>query len=261
MLLFTVVVLGFLAIPATGYAWGPLTHMYLGNEVLSLPYLLPPAIYVIIKKFKEDFLYGNIIADIVLGKKYLPQNGSSHSWEFGFAILDNARNNQQKAFSYGYLCHLAADTVSHEILTKEKKNIEHTMYEIKADSLINKKYWLQAVAIKRSVQKRNDEFLENSICNTFFSYKANKRIFKSLVFMSLFTSASFVNLFEKSFLLSCSPATEAIKDLTDTSLQRIVDVIINGRNSSVTKFRPAGKIVHGVIYNTLFQQHDSPDEL
>ncbi|KWT92041.1 zinc dependent phospholipase C family protein [Candidatus Magnetominusculus xianensis] len=253
MLLFIFVVLGFIAIPTAGYAWGPLTHMYLGNEVLSFPYLLPPAIYVIIKKFKEDFLYGNIIADVVLGKKYLPQNGSSHSWEFGFAILDNAHNNQQKAFSYGYLCHLAADTVCHEILTKEKKNIEHTMYEIKADSLINKKYWLQAVAIKRSVQKRNDEFLENSICNTFFSYKANKRIFKSLVFMSLFTSMSFVNLFEKSFFVSCSPPTAAIKDLTDTSLKRIVDVIANGRDSSVTNYRPAGEIVHGSIYKKFFQ--------
>ncbi|MBF0567564.1 MAG: zinc dependent phospholipase C family protein [Nitrospirae bacterium] len=254
MLLFTFVVLGFIAIPTAGYAWGPLTHMYLGSEVLSLPYLLPPAIYVIIKKFKEDFLYGNIIADIVLGKKYLPQIGSSHTWEFGFALLDNARNAQQKAFSYGYLCHLAADTVSHEILTKEKKNIEHTIYELKADSLINKKYWLRAVAIKRSVQKRNDEFLEHSISNTFFSYKANKRIFKSLVYMSLFTSMSFVNLFEKSFFLSCSPPTEAIKDLTDTSLKRIVDVITNGRASSVTKYRPAGEIVHGSIYKKLFLQ-------
>ncbi|MCG6552361.1 MAG: zinc dependent phospholipase C family protein [Candidatus Magnetominusculus sp. LBB02] len=258
MLLFCFLVMGFIAIPAAGYSWGPLTHIYLGNEVLSLPYLLPPAIYVIIRKFKEDFLYGNIIADIVLGKKYLPQSGNSHSWEFGFAILDSAQNAQQQAFSYGYLCHLAADTVCHEILTKERKNIEHTMYEIKADSLINKKYWLQAVAIKRSVQKRNDEFLENSISNSFFSFKVNKGIFKSLVFMSLFTSMSVINMFEKSFFMSASPPPEAIRDLTGRSLKRIVDVITNGRHSYVTKYKPAGKIVHGPIYKTLFQDdtHD-----
>ncbi len=103
-----------------------------------------------------------------------------------------------------------------------------------------------------SVQKRNDEFLENSICNIFFSYKTNKRIFKSLVYMSLFSSLSFVNLFEKSFFTSYTPPREAIKDLTDASLKRIVDIITNGRDSTVTKYRPAGEIVHGPLYKKLF---------
>ncbi|MBF0466373.1 MAG: zinc dependent phospholipase C family protein [Nitrospirae bacterium] len=242
----------FLLLPSVCYAWGPLTHTYLANEVLFFSFLLPPFVSSIINRFKEDFLYGNIMADMVLGKKYLPQDKSSHSWDFGFRLADGAKTPQQKAFAFGYISHLAADTVAHDILTKESKNIEHTLYELKADSFINKKYWLQAVAIKKSVQKRNDLFLENSICKLFLSFKINKRIYKSLLFMSLFTTGGVMNIVEGHMPFSYTPPRHMIEDLTEESLGRIIDILRHGRTSKIADIKPSGEIIHGKLYKSLF---------
>ncbi len=246
MLLRILIFIGFLFVPSLTFAWGPLTHIYLGNELLSLSSFLPAAIYTIIRRYKDDFLYGNIIADIVFGKKYLPKNKSSHTWNFGFNLLDIAQSEQQKAFVYGYICHLAADTVAHELLTKEKKNFGHTFYEVKADSIIRKRYWLQAIAIKRNVQRRNDLFLESSINKLFFSYKTNKRIFKSVVFMSLFTTKSMSNLIDRSLLFSYIPDNDDIRDLRKESLLRILDIFENKRNSYVIGKDPSGDLIQPV---------------
>ncbi|MEO5358693.1 MAG: zinc dependent phospholipase C family protein [Nitrospirae bacterium YQR-1] len=229
-----------------------MTHTYLANEVLFFSFLLPPAVSAVINRFKEDFLYGNIIADIVLGKKYLPQEKSSHSWDFGFRLIEGAKTSQQKAFACGYLSHLAADTVAHDILTRESKNIEHTLYELKADSFINRKYWLQAVAIKKSVQKRNDLFLENSICKLFLSFKINKRIYKSLLFMSLLATGGVINIVEGHMPYSYTPPRHMIEELIEESLRRIIDILKHGKSSKIADIKPSGDIKHGKLYKSLF---------
>ncbi|MBF0565643.1 MAG: zinc dependent phospholipase C family protein [Nitrospirae bacterium] len=241
--------------PTDAFSWGPLTHTFLGNELLSIAYLLPPAVYSVIRKFKDDFIYGNIVADIVIGKKYLPEEKSSHTWDFGFNLLKMSASEQQRAFVYGFLCHLAADTVAHDILTKEKRNFQHTMCELKADSFINKRFWVKAISIKRKVQKRNDAFLEHSINRLFFSFKTNKRIFKSLVYMSIFTSVSLSNIAGSSsrFFLY-SPDKQLIKKLTDESLLRMLDILTKGEDSPVVKDKPTGVIVHGKLYKSLFMK-------
>ena len=61
-----------LLVPSWAFAWGPLTHMYLGSEVIALAPAIPAAVYALIRRYKCDFLYGNIMADSVLGKKHLP---------------------------------------------------------------------------------------------------------------------------------------------------------------------------------------------
>jgi len=257
MILKLLVFIGFLLVPSLSYAWGPLTHMYLGNEILSLSSLLPAPVYSLIKRYKDDFLYGNIIADIVLGKKYLPQDKSSHTWKFGFQLLDQAKNRQQKAFVYGYLCHLAADTVAHELLTREKKNIRHTFYELKADSLVKKKYWFQAIAIRRKVQRRNDMFLESSLDRLFFSFKTNKRIFKSFIFMTLFTPKSMSNLIDRSLFITSIPEKDDIKKLREESLIRSIDVLQKGIHSSVLQKSPSGELIYGKIVKTLLRKRET----
>jgi hypothetical protein len=116
------------------------------------------------------------MADIILGKKYLPDDKSSHSWDVGLKLLDQAKSWPERAFAYGYLSHLAADSVAHEALTEEKGNMGHTWVEMKADSLIDKTYWLQTVLISRKVRKRSDLLLEHSLDRYVFSFKTNKRL-------------------------------------------------------------------------------------
>ena len=182
---FVLLILGLVLAPSFAFAWGPLTHMYLGNEIFSYGPLIPAGIYALIKKYRQDFLYGNLMADSIIGKKYLPDDKCSHSWDVALRLLHHAETDPEKAFAYGYLSHLAADTVAHEILTEDMRNMEHTWAELKADSMIKKTYWVQSVTFSRAVQKRNDLFMASSLERYLFSYKTNKRIYKSVVFLSL----------------------------------------------------------------------------
>jgi hypothetical protein len=231
-------VIGFLLIPAAAFAWGPLTHIFLGNELFSLSPLLPAGLYRIISKYRKDFLYGNLMADIIIGKQYLPEAKNPHSWDVAFSLMDAAATEQQRAFVYGYMSHLAADTVAHTIYTADRKNIGHTVMELKADCIIDKKYWLQAIAIDRKIQARNDVFLEGSLDRFIFSFKTNKRIFQGMVFLSVFNRERIGDFIDKTLVTSL-PDRGRIEALHEESLDRIIDLFQNGKKSAVTEASPA----------------------
>jgi hypothetical protein len=201
--------------------------MYLGNELLSYTSLIPAGILALLRKHKQDFLYGNLMADIILGKKYLPDDKSSHSWDVGLKLLDQAKTWPERAFAYGYLCHLAADSVAHEALTEEKGNVGHTWVEMKADSLIDKTYWLQTVLISRKVRKRSDLLLEHSLDRYMFSFKTNKRLYKGMVFLS------FLNRKRRRGV-----DKELINELHDKSITRMLDLLQHGTESRVVYKSP-----------------------
>ena len=218
---------GFILIPSFAFAWGPMTHIYLGNELLSYASLIPAGIFALLRKHKQDFLYGNLMADMILGKKYLPDDKSSHSWDVGLKLLDQAKTWPERAFAYGYLCHLAADSVAHEALTDEKGNVGHTWVELKADSLIDKTYWFQTVLISRKVRKRSDLLLEHSLDRFLFSFKTNKRLYKSMVFFS------FLNKKRRRGV-----DKERINELHDKSITRMLDLLQHGTESRVVYKSP-----------------------
>jgi len=222
-------IIGFILVPSFAFAWGPMTHMYLANEIYSYAPLIPAGIFAVIRKYKQDFLYGNLMADMILGKKYLPEDKSSHSWEVAFNLLEQAKKGPEKAFVYGYLSHLAADTVAHGILTDDMLDMEHTWIELKADSVIDRDYWLQSVTFSRAVQRRNDRFLEGSLDSFIFSFKTNKRIYKSIVFFSFLNfNKRNKRRINQSYLCG----------LHDESIARMLDLIKNGKDSSVIEIRP-----------------------
>jgi len=162
------------------------------------------------------------MADMILGKKYLPDDKSSHSWDVALNLMDQAKKGPEKAFIYGYLSHLAADTVAHETLTEDKLDVGHTLIELKADSMINKVYWLQSVTISKAVQQRNDTFLKGSLDSFVFSFNTNKRIYKGIVFLSLLNKKR-----------ARGVDSEYLYKLHGRSLTRMLDLLKNGRDSSV----------------------------
>ena len=238
------IVISVLLVPSFAFAWGPLTHIYLGSEIYYLGSVLPAGIYALMRKYRNDFLYGNLMADIVVGKKYLPDEKSSHNWDVAFNLFDAANTQQQKAFVYGYMSHLAADTVAHETLTAGRKNMGHTFLELKADSIIDKQYWMQAMAIDKKVQMRNDIFMERAFERVMFSFKTNKRIFQSVVLLSGLHHEKISNFIDKNIVVPSAYRNDAIKRLQEKALDRMVDLLQNGRESSVTRKNPLGKCRH-----------------
>ncbi|MEW6067051.1 MAG: zinc dependent phospholipase C family protein [Nitrospirota bacterium] len=247
-------IISFLSISTPAFAWGPLTHIYLGNEVYYMGSLLPAALFEIIRRYRKDFLYGNLVADIIFGKKYLPEDKNSHSWEVAFDLLNAAETKQQKAFVYGYMSHLAADTVAHNSYIVNKKNIRHTVLEIKADSIINKKYWFQAMTFDKKIQMRNDLFLENFLERFVFSFKTNKRILKSTIFFSILYREKINDFIDKN-LITTLPPRKTIESLQEKSLDRIVDLFQNWERSNVVKLNPCGN----GYKNRFFARESEPD--
>jgi hypothetical protein len=103
----------------------------------------------------------------------------------------------------------------------------HTWVEMKADSLIDKTYWFQSVMISKAVRKRSDLLLENSLDSYIFSFKTNKRIYKSMVFLS------FLNKKRKRGV-----DREFIQELHEESLSRMLDLLQNGTESAVLNKNP-----------------------
>ena len=230
MLLVIFLAVYFLLIPSFAFAWGPLTHIYLGNQIYYFGSILPVWVFNLLRRYRGDFLYGNIMADIILAKNLLPMEKNSHSWEVGFGLLKSAKKSSEKAFSLGYVSHLAADTVAHGIYTR-RKNIEHTFIEIRADSLIDRKYWFQARGIDKLIQYRNDKFLEQSLERAIFSFKTNKRIFKGMLFLSGLNKERFGNFIDRNLLIPVKK--EEIRMLHIESLDSIIDVLRYGDHSAI----------------------------
>ncbi len=116
MIVFLAALLLLIFFPLDAFAWGAGTHLQLGVTVLNNLQLLEPTIAAVIAEYPFDFLYGCLAADITIGKKFTHYLHHCHRWRIGFKILENAETKSQQACAYGYLAHLAADSVTSEFL-------------------------------------------------------------------------------------------------------------------------------------------------
>lgn len=212
-------------LPETSYAWGPLTHAYLAEQLLSLPSVICFASLPLIKLYKEYFIYGNLAPDNVIGKKYLPEEKNPHSWKTALILLEKAKTPEQKSFAYGYLTHLAADAVLHRNL-EGFAPLRHAILELKADAVVDRSYWLKIVTINKLVKKRSEKFFEKSTKYNPVSFKASKKIYSSLIYLSVFNSIDSKNY------------NETLRKLQLESLKAMVDIIKNKENSHLINISP-----------------------
>lgn len=175
----------------TCYAWGPAMHLSLASSVLDNLAILPLYVQTIIATYPYDFVYGCISADIIHGKKFIEYAKHCHNWKVGMNVLDNAKSDSQRAFSYGYLSHLAADVVAHNyyvpnqiIASFNSRMLNHAYWEIRFDSYMDKSVWTLARKVAKKVHRDNDPLLRATIENTIFSFGTNKRIFNSLLMLA-----------------------------------------------------------------------------
>lgn len=180
-----------LLVPGEALAWGVGVHLQLGSQVLDRLQVLPAALQTLLSAHPHDYLYGCISADITLGKKYTHYLKHCHSWRMGREILAAARTGSQRACAYGYLAHLAADTVAHSyfvpfkmVRTFNTALLKHTYWEMRFESLVPPEIWTLARAVARKDFQENDAMLRGVLSNTIFSFGTNKRLFNSLLLLN-----------------------------------------------------------------------------
>ena len=67
-----IALLWLLLVPEPVYAWGPATHVALGEMVLGALYLLPPTARALLESHPLHFLYGSIAASKAASLALLP---------------------------------------------------------------------------------------------------------------------------------------------------------------------------------------------
>ncbi len=172
----------FLSGPA--YAWGPATHIETSLYLIEHLALLAPVVRKLIKSFPKEFVYGSTVPDMVLGKRYMPLDWNNHTWNVGFHLLENARTDAERSFSYGYLSHLATDTVAHNIFIPDrilcqfdKRRRDHVMQELIFDAMIDDEVWKITRDAPRRPFPKCDELLETCMPKTPIPDKINRNIF------------------------------------------------------------------------------------
>jgi len=179
------------ALPSHGWAWGIGFHLQVGSQVLERIGQVAPHLQALLAAFPEDYLYGCIAADITLGKKFTHYLQHCHSWRVARQLINRADGDAQQACAYGYLSHLAMDTVAHSYFVPYKMVrtfntvlMKHTYWEMRIEGTIDPEIWSLARTIARRDFTENDALLRSVIANTLFSFGTNKRIFNSLLLLS-----------------------------------------------------------------------------
>jgi hypothetical protein len=229
-----------LMVPSFADAWGPLTHLYLGSELIEIAgSLIPAALYGLLKKYRKDFLYGNLSADIILGRRFQTVEKNSHNWDIAWDLIDSAETDRQRAFAYGYLMHLGADSVVHNI-KPDGKPFSHSLLEVRSDCLIDGRYRRMLRGLDKYMQKRNDLLLEQRLDSLVFSFKTNKRIFRGFLFLSRLQNSRPVS----NFLDNRLPYQVTMGDIYNfrqESLNCMIDLLCNGRESAILATDPMGR--------------------
>src|SRR5262249_48028331 len=173
---------------AVAHAWGPGAHLDYALYALSQAAVLAPAVRALLKRHPNDFLYGNLAADIVVGKKFAGELYHCHHWEVVLPLLDVAEDDRQRAFMYGYFTHLSVDTVAHNyfvpfkiIRSYEAYTLRHTYWEMRYDLHMPQKVWEIMKELAEGDYHRNDVLLARSLKKALFSFKTTKKIFDSLL--------------------------------------------------------------------------------
>lgn len=191
MLIVPAILLITLFLPENALAWGAGIHLQLGTAVINNLQAINPAIAALIAEFPHDFLYGCIAADITLGKKFTHYLQHCHRWRIGMKVLEYAWNPPQKACAYGYLSHLAADTVAHNYFVPFKimrsfssLTLKHAYWEMRFETFVDKEIWDTGKKVCVENYQANDALLRNVLSDTIFSFGTNKRIFNSILLVS-----------------------------------------------------------------------------
>ncbi|MFH0813798.1 MAG: zinc dependent phospholipase C family protein [Pseudomonadota bacterium] len=169
-------------------AWGPGIHIAQGQFVFENLSLVLPAIRELLQHYPIDFLYGCMSADIFIGKGSRRRDNHCHNWAIGLKMLLVAQEPFEKAFTYGYLSHLAADTVAHNFYipnllyrTSTTRKFGHLYWEFRSDIFTEKKYWKIAKEVIVHHDPRADHFMVQTVPHRIFSFNTKKRIYSTSI--------------------------------------------------------------------------------
>ncbi len=145
----------------------------------------------LLQAYPRQYLYGSLSADIALAQRYVDYSRHCHNWRIGYEILESAESPALKSFALGYLSHLAADTIAHNVFvprqlaaTPHATRLGHTYWEYRFDAALGEEYLRLARDIVVGEHGDEDDLLERVVTQAFFSFATNKRIYQQIIHLS-----------------------------------------------------------------------------
>ena len=245
-LVLTLVLFFFLLGGQEAEAWGPGVHMVTGNWLLQNLTALPTDIAASIMAHPGQFLYGILSPDIFIGKGSLNKKGHSHNWQTGLLLLRLAETAEQEAYAYGYLSHLSADTVAHNVFVPQSSEaavgsgrLAHVYLEMQADRVLD---WDSKDALgvfRERPSAASAALLQKTMRQTPWTFWMKKFLFKqSIFFGGLPTWRSAMG-----FLDSVVVGPEGVafaEQMLVVSTRAMVSLLQDVRNSPVRSLDPIG---------------------
>lgn len=183
------VVTGVLLLPSVALAWGPGAHLDVSSQILSGAAVLTPAVRALLRHFPQDFLYGSLAADHVVGKNLAADHAHCHSWPVALRLFfDSHSQPSRHAFMLGYIGHLAADIVAHNhfvpklmVSSYTVKGAGHLYWEARFDHALMMRHQSVFNAWKELEAMRfadHDKFLATRLVSPVFSHGLSRYLFQ-----------------------------------------------------------------------------------
>jgi hypothetical protein len=223
--------------PTEAQAWGPLAHLSFSAQGLAALGPIPPAIRGLLGEFADEFLYGSLAADIVVGKNMAQFVHHCHNWKVGFNVLDEARPGAEKAVAWGFLAHLAADTVAHNyyvpwktVSSFQKLRTKHAYWELRYDQRLDPGLSALARQVTSKATRRHDRFLERNLRGaSIIPFRVSRRLFGSLVMSAKMRRFQYVSRHALARERRLPLEEDLIEETNEQAVTAILGLLLEGR--------------------------------
>jgi hypothetical protein len=179
------------ACPEAVWAWGPGVHTVTALSLLdNLAAILPPIAHTV-SSFPREYVYGCLTADYFIGKGSRKKAEHPHNWAGGFGCLQEANDERERAYAYGFLSHLAADVIAHNLYVPNMMSwyatsgrMGHLFWEIRADYLVGPKFTRIAREVLHMEHPECDDLIDLIAGKGRNGLRAKKRLFTQSVNLS-----------------------------------------------------------------------------
>jgi hypothetical protein len=241
--------LAILIVPATAHAWGPLAHLSFSAQALeALPATASP-LRGLLAGLANEFLYGSLAADIVVGKNLARWAHHAHNWKNGFRVLRAARSDAERAFSWGFLAHLAADTVAHNYYVPWKSvssfhapRTGHGYWELRYEQRMDPALSEVARTVTHRTYRGHDALLRTELREgCVLPFGLSRRLFGSVLAsarMPRFQRLSRIALAPHRFL---PLEEELVEETRALAVGSIVELLVEGEDARCIRSDATGK--------------------
>lgn len=235
--------------PDQAYAWGPVTHLHLSAGFLEQYRDFISSAVPAILQHPLSFLYGCVAPDRFLAKNLKGYKEHTHNWDRAFDMLRFAATWDLQAFCFGYLSHLAADVVAHNLFVPSKMllrkglgNRSHSYWELRFEEKQPDTAWQLARETEEIPGSEGlDRFMAVFQSPSVFSYETNLRVTRR-VFRMLESDRA-----RRAIGLFAHRGSDAIDDQEADLYQRLCcecmhDVLANREKSRCADADPSGRV-------------------